>query len=226
MKEPTFQPAPIDLVIFDCDGVLVDSEVLGNQVLVDYLATMGMSMPLGDAVRQFRGCKMADLVVEVERRFECKLPETFATDFRARMAEAFKTELRAIEGIAAAIEAIRLPMCVASSGPRAKIELSLTLTGLMPHFEGRIFSAYEINKWKPDPGIFLHAAKTIGVTPANCLIVEDSILGVQAAVAAGMRVVGYAPDLEQAEILKKAGAIVLPVMLELPELISSLNIHI
>ena len=207
---------PIELVIFDCDGVLVDSEVLGNRVLVDYLSEMGMSFPLEEAVSKFRGCKIADLVTEVERRFACSLPESFVVDFRARMAEAFKTELKAIDGIATAIEAIKLPMCVASSGPRAKIELSLTVTGLISHFKGCIFSAYEIKSWKPDPGLFLHAARTMGVEPKNCIVIEDSILGVQAAVAAGMRVLGYATDQVHAQTLQTAGAVVLQSMAALP----------
>ena len=129
---------------------------------------------------------MANLISEIERRFDTNLPETFAKDVRARMATAFETELEAIDGVAEAIEAIHLPICVASSGPTEKIRLTLGITGLLHHFEGRIFSAYEVGSWKPDPGLFLHAAKMMGVPPANCMVVEDSTLGVRAAVAAGM----------------------------------------
>ena len=147
--------------------------------------------------------------------------------FRARGAGRhggfFRRELRAVEGIHAALDAIRLPTCVASSGPPEKIRLSLELTGLLPRFDGRIFSAYEVGSWKPDPGLFLHAAEAMGVPPDECAVVEDSVPGVRAGVAAGMRVFAYAPhgaaELE-GEIADER-AVVFDSMLALPRLLAT-----
>lgn len=213
------QPTRISLVIFDCDGVLVDSETLGNRVLVDVVAEFGVAMELEEAVAAFRGCKMADCVREIERRLGRSLPETFVPNLRARTADAFRLELRAVPGVAGVLDVLRVPMCVASSGPVEKIRFSLEITGLLPRFEGRLFSSYDVGVWKPDPGLFLHAARAMGVAPCTCAVVEDSVLGVRAGVAAGMRVFGFAPNPRDAHSLREAGAVVFQSMRELQGLL-------
>ncbi|MEH2241845.1 HAD family hydrolase [Nostoc sp.] len=208
-----------ELVIFDCDGVLVDSEGLGNRVLVEFVAEFGLAMKLEEAILLFKGCKMADCVAVIEKKLEKKMPQDFVTQLRARTAEAFERQLRPIEGIEAALDKINLPICVASSGPPEKIKLALRVTNLLPRFEGCIFSSYEIGSWKPSPDLFLHAAKNMGVQPASCTVVEDSVLGVRAGVAAGMRVLGYTEQSE-ATLLEACGARVFYSMYQLPSLLS------
>lgn len=180
------------LLIFDCDGVLVDSEELGIRTLVDAAREYGpLTMELSEAMQLFRGRKMAECVAVLSERLGHPLPEDFTPMFRARQAEVFRHSLQPIPGIHDALREITTPRCVASNGPREKIILSLSVTGLLPFFEGRIFSSYELQTWKPDPGLYLHAASASGVASANCVVVEDSVLGVRAGLAAGMRVLGF-----------------------------------
>ena len=214
-------PVPA-LVIFDCDGVLVDSEVLGNRVLAAVAGECGLVLDPDEAVTLFRGCKMADCVAVLGERLGRPLPDDFVARVRARTAAAFRAELRPVEGVADALARVALPVCVASSGPREKIELALSVTGLLPRFAGRIFSSYEVGSWKPAPDLFLHAARTLGAPPAGCVVVEDSALGVRAGVAAGMRVIGYAPLASDASELAGLGASVIRHMRELPERLKEL----
>jgi HAD superfamily hydrolase (TIGR01509 family) len=181
----------IELIIFDCDGVLVDSEGIGNAVLAQAATREGAAFSAEEALQLFRGLKMAECVVEIERRSGRRVREDFVVDLRQAMAVAFEAELRAVVGIREALAAITLPVCVASNGPMSKMTQTLRLTGLLEHFDGRIFSAYDVGAWKPDPGLFLHAARTFGATPSRCVVVEDSLSGIRAANAAGMRVLGY-----------------------------------
>ncbi|MBN3899255.1 MAG: HAD family hydrolase [Nostoc sp. NOS(2021)] len=208
-----------ELVIFDCDGVLVDSEVLGNRVLVEFVAEFGLAIKLEEAILLFKGCKMADCVAVIEQRLGKKMPQDFVTQLRIRTAEAFERELLPVEGIEAALDKINLPICVASSGPPEKIKLALRVTNLLPRFEGRIFSSYQIGSWKPAPDLFLYAAKKMEVQAASCTVVEDSVLGVRAGVAAGMRVLGYTEQ-SQATLLEVCGARVFYSMYQLPSLLS------
>lgn len=180
-------------VIFDCDGTLVDSEVLTNEVLVEAVAEHGLIVSVDDAVRAFRGGKMADCVAQLEAQLGRQLPADFVPSFRARTAAAFRSRLRPIDGALELVRSVCGSACVASSGPMEKIELSLSLTGLLPFFEGRIFSSYDVGSWKPDPGIFLHAARAMGVAPADCAVVEDSVPGIRAGLAAGMTVFAFQP---------------------------------
>ncbi|MBN3897774.1 MAG: HAD family hydrolase [Nostoc sp. NOS(2021)] len=209
-----------ELVIFDCDGVLVDSETLGNRVLVQFVAEFGLALELEEAILLFKGCKMADCVAVIEQRLEQKLPQDFVTQLRARTTEVFKRELLPVEGIEAALDKINLPICVASSGPLEKIKLALRVTNLLPRFEGRIFSSDEIGSWKPAPDLFLYAAKNMGVQPSSCTVVEDSVLGVRAGVAASMRVLGYTNQ-DEATLLESFGVTVFHSMCQLPCLLSN-----
>ncbi|MEH1808020.1 HAD family hydrolase [Nostoc sp.] len=208
-----------ELVIFDCDGVLVDSERLGNRVFVKFVAEFGLAMKLEEAIFLFKGCKMADCVAVIEQRLGKKMPQDFVTQLRTRTAEAFERELLPVEGIEAALDKINLPICVASSDPPEKIKLALRVTNLLSRFEGRIFSSYEIGSWKPAPDLFLYAAKNMGFQAPSCTVVEDSVLGVRAGVAAGMRVLGYTEQSE-AHLLEASGAHIFYSMHQLPSLLS------
>lgn len=209
---------PWELVIFDCDGVLVDSELLSNRVLAQMLAEIGLPMSLEETIAAFMGHSMAVCVTIIEGRTGRPIPATFVADFRDRTFDVFRRELRPVLGIESVLDAIGQPFCVASSGPPEKIQLTLSTTGLLPRFQGRIFSAVEVARGKPHPDLFLHAASKMGVAPAACVVVEDSVRGIQAAVAAGMHVFGYA-DLTDAGELAAAGAHVFRSMDELPMLL-------
>src|SRR5688572_17227724 len=204
------------LVIFDCDGVLVDSETLGNRVLAELAGEQGLALDPREALTLFRGCKMADCVAVLSGRLGRPLPDDFVPTLRARTAAAFRDELRPVEGVAAMLAEIDVLVCVASSGPREKIELALSVTGLLPRFQGRVFSSYEVGSWKPAPDLFLHAAAALGVPPDRCAVVEDSVPGVRAALAAGMRVIGYAQLATDAAALAALGAHVIRHMAALP----------
>ncbi|NJD08310.1 MAG: HAD family hydrolase [Methylococcaceae bacterium] len=207
-----------EAIIFDCDGTLVDSERLGNQVLVDCAAELGVPLTLDEALAQFMGGRMADAVAYIESRLGRRLPADFTERARQRMESVFRAELQVVAGAETVLRELAIPYCVASSGPRDKIELSLGLTGLLGYFEGRIFSAYEIGRWKPEPDLFLHAAAVLGVSPDRCAVVEDSVLGVRAGVAAGMTVFGYAA-MANAEALAASGAQTFDRMDLLPSLL-------
>jgi HAD superfamily hydrolase (TIGR01509 family) len=189
-----------DAIIFDCDGTLVDSERLVNGVIVDYAAEFGLELTVEEALARFTGIRMADCVIQLEVLRGAPLPASFVPELRKRMAAALASGVRPIEGALELVGSLSMPFCVASSGPREKIELSLRMTGLLPYFEGRIFSAYEVGSWKPDPGLFLHAARSLGVPPARCAVVEDSIPGIQAGLAAGMNVFALSNGLLPSQI--------------------------
>lgn len=186
---------PIEAVIFDCDGTLVDSERLANTALVECAAPFGLRMTAEEAMQTYVGGKMADCVADLEHRLGRKLPDSFIPEVRRRTAEAFRIHLKPVEGALDALQTLRLPFCVASSGPIEKIELSLALTGLAHFFaRDRIFSAYDVGSWKPDPALFLHAAEAMGVAPNHCAVVEDSLRGVEAGTNAGMRTFWFRPN--------------------------------
>ncbi|MDB5036349.1 MAG: sugar transferase [Chlorobi bacterium] len=207
-----------DLIIFDCDGVLVDSETIGNRVIAEIIREHGHQMSTDQALATFRGRQMAQCMEIISRLLQRELPEGFLDAMRARMGAALEAEVLAVEGIETALEAIDLPVCVASSGPVAKIRMTLGRTGLLPRFEGRLFSSYDIGSWKPAPDLFLHAARTLGADPARCAVVEDSIHGVRAGIAAGMTVFGFATG-DDARLFAAEGARVFARMEELPALL-------
>lgn len=178
------------LVIFDCDGVLVDSEQLGNDVFADMLATYGHQISGDECKHRFRGTRFASCLETLEQESGIVLPESFEANFRQRASAVFRTQLQPIDGALRLVESMQVPFCVASSGPRIKIEQNLRTTQLYPHFVDKIFSAYDVKSWKPDPGLFLAAAKHFGAAPNDCVVVEDSFVGVSAGVAADMTVLG------------------------------------
>jgi HAD superfamily hydrolase (TIGR01509 family) len=213
-----------EAIIFDCDGTLVDSELLGNQVLVECIAELGLIFPLEEAMARFTGGKMADCIAIIEQRLGSAVPMDFVPAVRRRMAEAFQAQLQPVTGIETVLQGLQIPYGVASNGPREKIERSLYTTGLLHYFPGRIFSAYEVGSWKPAPGLFLHAAHALSVPPERCAVIEDSVLGVQAGRAAGMTVFGYAPSGHGAS-LAAAGAYPFPSMIALLPLLQQDAVH-
>lgn len=212
---------PARLVIFDCDGVLVDSEPTANRIMSEMLTEAGLPMGYEETVRTFMGRSMAACLEIAAGRLGRPLPESFADEYHRRIRTAFERELRPVAGVGEALDEIHLPICVASSGDHAKIRTTLGLTGLLPRFEGRIFSATDVPRPKPHPDLFLHAAATLGFAPDACIVVEDTVLGVQAGTAAGMRVLGYAGVSDPAQ-LAAAGAQVFRHMRELPALVRQL----
>jgi HAD superfamily hydrolase (TIGR01509 family) len=179
---------PIDLVIFDCDGTLVDSETVVAEVLAESATEQGIPMSAEEAFRRFKGGRMADCIKVLENLRGSPLPESFIGDFRKRSNAVLQERLQPMEGALELLEAMHLPFCMASNGQREKMEVTLGTTGLRHFFEERIYSAYEVNAWKPDPELFLHAARRHNADPSRCVVVEDSLPGVEAGVAAGMRV--------------------------------------
>jgi HAD superfamily hydrolase (TIGR01509 family) len=183
-----------DLVIFDNDGVLVDSERLANGILAALLTEAGLPYTLEQAVHEFMGGSLARVRTAAEDRLGTPLPTDFEDRYHQRLFEGF-ADLVAIDGVARVLDeldAAGTAYCVASSGDHERIRTALTAVSLYERFQGHVFSAQDVAHGKPAPDLFLHAAAAMGVEPAGCLVVEDSPLGVEAARAAGMRVVGYA----------------------------------
>ena len=208
----------VKCIIFDCDGVLVDTEKIGNGILLSMAAELGFEMNLEDAYRDFNGRNLKECFQEIEKGIGKKLPESFERDYRERSFAAFKTQVKPMEGIVAFLEKLKIPYCVASSGPVDKIRLNLEVAGLLDKFENKIYSAYEINSWKPDPGIFLHAAKEMGFDVADCIVVEDSKAGVMAGIRGGFTVYGFANGYNNAD-LEQEGAILFNTYEELSALL-------
>ncbi len=209
------------LVIFDCDGVLVDSETLAARVSQRVLADLGFEVPMSDVFDRFAGASAEVFEAGVAAVIGRPLEPGWDSAYHDWYAEAFRTELRPVPGIGEALAELRLPRCVASNSGRARIRETLALTGLLEHFEGRIFSAEDVPRGKPAPDVFLRAAECMGATPDRCVVVEDSTFGVQAARAAGMRVLAYAGTVPP-ERLMGVGTIVFHDMAALAGLIAAL----
>lgn len=181
-------------IIFDCDGVLVDSEAISSSVLTEMANELGASLSQHDVLEHFTGKSLKFCLEYIENELGKPLPHDFEPEFRRRSFQEFATHLQPIEGIHNVLKNLTIPFCVASSGPTEKIIRNLKITGLFDFFEGKIFSSYEILSWKPNPEIFLHAAKTMGFEVHECLVVEDSVTGIQAAKSGGFDVVGFVND--------------------------------
>ncbi len=214
----------LQLVIFDCDGVLVDSEVISNRVLAAMLTEQGLPTTLPQARREYQGLLLADVQARAEAKLGRALPLDWLTRYEDTRAEAFRRELAPVAGAAETVEHLRtegLGVCVASQGKLEKTRLSLALTGLDHLFPERArFSAHSVANGKPAPDLFLHAAAAMGVEPVACAVVEDTPSGVTAAVAAGMRAIGYTADSDE-RALSDAGAELLRSLAELPRLLDA-----
>jgi HAD superfamily hydrolase (TIGR01509 family) len=181
-------------VIFDCDGVLVDSELITAQVLATMAKEMGISMDAAFVLQNFTGKSFNDIMDYLENQLNSPLPSAFEPTFRSRTFKAFRSDLKPIVGIPRLLEQLSLPYCVASSGPMEKIRHNLTATGLIDKFQDRMFSCYDIQRWKPHLDIYLHAAERMGYQPQDCAVIEDSDTGIQAAISGGFDVFVYAPN--------------------------------
>jgi HAD superfamily hydrolase (TIGR01509 family) len=215
------------LLIFDCDGVLVDSEVIAHETLRELMATLGRTITIDEMVREFAGKSLADTIATAERLLGRPIPADVGEHFGRRLLDRFRRELKPISGVRDAILALPYRRCVASSSSPERLRLSLTVTGLAPLFGEGVFSAAEVANGKPAPDLYLFAAHTLGEPPERCIVIEDTVRGVAAGHAAGMRVVGFAgaahatPAL--AEDLRQAGAdIVIRTMGELPAVVRCL----
>lgn len=208
-----------ELVIFDCDGVLVDSEPLAIRTDVAALAELGWTLTEDEVVEQFVGLSMTQMREKIESHLDQVLPRGWEEQTQRRLRDVFAAELRPVDGIVEALDAIRHKTCVASSGTHDKIEFSLKLTGLHARFRGRIFSATDVSRGKPAPDLFLHAAGQMNVAPSDCVVIEDSVPGVTAALAAGMGVLAYAGGVTPAARLKLPGAVLFDDMRDIPRLL-------
>lgn len=210
---------PIELVIFDCDGVLVDSERIAARVQVALGAELGWPLTEEEVVDRFIGRSHAAIREQVAARLGERTAAIWSERFEQRHREAVDADLAPVDGLPEALAAITLPTCVASSGSHDKMRHTLGRTGLYAHFADRIYSATEVSRGKPAPDLFLHAARQMGVDPSVCAVVEDSRPGVEAARAAGMRAFGYAGGLTPAERLAGPDTTVFHDMRELPALV-------
>ncbi|WP_171167111.1 HAD family phosphatase [Streptomyces sp. I05A-00742] len=212
---------PFDLVIFDCDGVLVDSERIAVRVEAEILAELGAPFTEAEIIETFVGSSGEVVTAAVEERLGRPLPTDWWKPYEHRYVEAFAAELTAVDGVAEALDELDVPVCLASNGGHANIRRNLRTTGLHERFEGRVFSAEDVPMGKPAPDLFLHAARTMGADPARCAVVEDSRYGVRAARAAGMRSFGYAGGLTPAAWLEGPGTVVFEDMRKLPALLAA-----
>jgi len=196
------------LVIFDCDGVLVDSEPVANRTLGQMLRELGLDLTQEQIFQSFVGYSLPHCMRVIESMLGRPPPESFLRDLQARTFAAFADELHAMPGIEQALDgldAAGVPYCVASSGDHEKMNTTLGITGLLPRFAGRIFSVTQVAHGKPAPDVYLFAARQLGAEPSACVVVEDTPPGVQAGVAAGMTVFGFCAHTPQQK-LQAAGA--------------------
>ncbi|MGW9630203.1 HAD family hydrolase [Agromyces sp. NPDC055520] len=181
-----------DAVIFDCDGVLVDSEILSAGVSQRILADLGWHVDLATMMEMFVGCSHEFFVEQTERHIGRRLEPGWSVPYRGWLETAFRAELKAVPGITRALDRITLPTAVASNSRHERIRMSLNIVGLLQRFDGRISSAEDVAAGKPEPDVYLHAADILGVPPERCIAIDDSRFGVEAAQRAGMYVLAYA----------------------------------
>lgn len=194
-----------DLVIFDCDGVLIDSEGLSYQVLTAALARLGVDIDFDYFCVNYLGRSFPTVARDIRTTFALELPDGFERDYRAQLLAAFETQLQPTPGVAEAIRAIGLPVCVATSSSPERVSNSLRIAGLRGLFGPHVYTASEVKNGKPAPDLFLHVARRMGVAPGRCLVIEDSLPGVQAGVAAGMDVLRFTGGIHlRGRVLKHA----------------------
>ncbi|HZR74684.1 HAD family phosphatase [Bradyrhizobium sp.] len=179
-------------IIYDFDGVLADSEVLSNSVIAEIVTELGVPTSLDDAYSTYMGKRLTEVIETIERVIGRTLPADFTDHYQQRTFDAFRARLKPVDGAREFVEAWRsLPNCIASSSSPERLRLSLEVLDMASLFEGRVFSASNVARGKPYPDIFLHAAKQIGVRPADCIVIEDSVGGITAARAAGANAIGF-----------------------------------
>ena len=209
------------LVIFDCDGVLVDSEPIAARLTAESVSELGWEMSAELAKSEFLGDTFTNIIRRVEERIGRKVPEDWPARSQAKLLAALERELTPVAGVKSAIEALLgagATLAVGSQGSHQKMQLTLGVTGLLPFFQGRIFSASQVTQPKPAPDLFLLAANTLGFAPSQCVVVEDSTRGVKAALAAGMRILGYTASVGR-EAIVAAGAEPVDDLAQVPKLL-------
>jgi HAD superfamily hydrolase (TIGR01509 family) len=181
----------IDLIIFDCDGVLIDSEVIANRVKAEELRQLGYVITTEQMIDRFAGISERETDDAIHNESGLLLTDTHRRRVQERILSEFRADLKPIDGMSQVLSQLRIPHCVASSSSLERIQLALTTTKLIGYFEPNLFSAHMVDRGKPAPDLFLLAAAKMGMPPHTCLVIEDSVPGVQAAKAAGMRVFGF-----------------------------------
>lgn len=210
-----------ELLIFDCDGVLVDTEPISARILAQELRNLGLDLSNEQAIVLFKGGSLKDAFDYASKELNKPMPDDLEAVYRKKCFEAFKTEMEPITGIHDVLNQLANRIkCVASNGPANKIKFNLEVCKIEHHFQESIFSAYDIKKWKPAPDLFLYAAKTMGFEPEQCIVIEDSDHGIVAARAAGMKVFGYNENGKTLEEFRSLGAIPFQHMSELPKLLA------
>lgn len=212
-----------ELLILDCDGVVVDSESIIMRVLVEMLNELGVGIEADEANERFIGAtftRTLELIAELLGR---PIPEDFVANYRDRTFAALEAELKPVPGIEAALDQITIPYCIASNGPHVKMRKTLGVTNLLPRFEGRMFSSADVARGKPYPDLFLHAAGHFAVPPTACLVIEDSASGVAAALAASMSVYGFSGSASNARLMAAGAHKVFHSMFELPSLVAGIR---
>ncbi|MDT4291710.1 HAD-IA family hydrolase [Methylomonas sp. MO1] len=204
-------------VIFDLDGTLVDSEGLCNQAFLDLLPQLHDS--LETLTERYRGQKLSSILIDLENRLGLNLNDSFEQHYRQRVEELFAHDLNPMPGVLKMLESINSPKCIASSGPLPKIRQALEVSGLAAYFGDNLFSSYEIGSWKPDPGLFKYAAHAMGFVPSQCAVIEDSDVGIKAAITAGMTPLYYVPT-GVTTSYQTAGHVVFDDMSQLPPLLA------
>ena len=205
-------------IIFDCDGVLVDSEAISAKIFQNMIAELGFNLDFETVLDQITGTSMKENLKFFKEKINRELPSNFETEFRKRSYEAYKTELKSIKGIHDLLNKIKIPIGVASSGPVEKIKLNLTVTSLIDKFGDNIFSCFDIESWKPEPEIYLHAAKEMGFKPSECAVVEDSETGIKSAKTGGFAVFAFTNE-KNKTAFEELGATVFYKMSELAQLL-------
>ena len=180
-----------DLIIFDCDGVLIDSEVLSAEVLISELAGHGVDVDHAYVRRHFLGRSFPTVAKTIREDFHTALSPDFEASYRRRLLKRFETDLHVTHGVEKVLDGLKVPFCVATSSSPPRVTRSLEITGLLPRFAGRIFTASEVERGKPAPDLFLHVAAKMNSAPTRTLVIEDSAPGIEAARAAGMAVLCY-----------------------------------
>ena len=222
-------PQACKLVIFDCDGVLVDSESIAVDLLLELIRAAGGKITREAAYERFLGCSLARIVAELQDRHQIRVTDGLLESMRVGLYDRFRKELQPVPAIADALDRLSQPFCVASSSQPERICLSLSLTGLEEKFGGNIFSATMVKHGKPAPDLFLYAAGQMGIAPGDCVVVEDSPAGVTAAKSAGMRVIAFtggshaAPAGLDAKVRSLEPDLILNTMDRLPEAIAELE---
>ncbi len=208
-----------DLVIFDCDGVLVDSEWIAIRTEAQILTELGWPMSETEVIERFVGRSSRYMQTVIEERLG--RPIDWRSEFERRVRDVCERELEPVDGVIAMLDEITLASCVASSSGHRMLDFKLSLTGLAERFAGRIYSADDVAHGKPDPAVFLFAAASMGVAPDRCAVIEDSVSGVEAGVAAGMTVFAYCGGVTDAPQLEREGVVLFDAMHQLPELLKA-----